>query len=443
VNGILVGVVLAVALAAVWALVTLSKRARGGIASAASHDMLIQFGEQSLELASVRDVLGFAGEAAAVIFGATRSVSFEPGAVEAQWEAAVAGGEPLGEVPATLRGVFGWVKHNPGAAHVSELGGARFGALRTPLRQLMTQYDVDLLVPLVDNGQVLGTLGVKLGKHGAAVDRDLLRLFQSQITTACGNVRLHGEAAHSISLAREVTLASAIHDALVASTRVGAAGRLRWAGDIEVAGEAGSDFWSVYPLSDGRVVMVVGDAVGAGLAGSMASAVVKSCCDALIEGGAAARDAAVLLGDLSRALYRPSAPVHTRCFAVVFDPQAGVVRYANAGHSVPYHLRADGSLGVLAGTGPLLGDAEHTEYRGSEVPLQRGDTFVLFTDGLVKSEGAGGKPFGERRLQKLLADARGQNPAALRRTIVDAVREHRGDRPLRDDAAVIVVEVGA
>ena len=440
-NGVLVGIVLAVALGAVWALVTLSRSRRGGVASESAHDMLIQFGEQSLELTSAREVLAFAGEAAAVIFGAARSVAFESGAGEGQWDAAVAGGDALGEVPAALRGVFGWVKHNPAAAGLGELGDARFGAMRGPLRQLMSQYDTDLLVPLVDDGQMLGALGVKLGKRASDVDPALLRLFQAQITAACGNVRLHGEAAHSINLAREVTLASAIHDTLVASTRVGGAGPLRWSGDIEVAGDAGSDFWSVYPLSDGRVVMVVGDAVGSGLAGSMASAVVKSCCDALIEGGTAAGDAGVLLGGLSRALYRPSAPVHTRCFAVIFDPRAGVVRYANAGHSVPYHLRADGVLGVLAGSGPLLGDAEHTTYNGHELALERGDVFVLFTDGLVKCEGEGGKPFGERRLQRLIADARGQGPAALRRTIIAALREHRGDRPLRDDAAVIVVEV--
>jgi serine phosphatase RsbU (regulator of sigma subunit) len=152
-------------------------------------------------------------------------------------------------------------------------------------------------------------------------------------------------------------------------------------------------------------------------------------------------DAASLLNALSRALYRPSAPVHTRCFAIELDPRNRRVRYANAGHSVPYHLRSDG-LGVLAGTGPLLGDAEATAYRGHEVPLERGDVFVLFTDGLVKAEGADRKPFGERRLQRLLADQRGQSPSAIRRSIASAVRDYRGDRPLKDDAALIVVDIG-
>jgi sigma-B regulation protein RsbU (phosphoserine phosphatase) len=434
-----VGAVFGVALVAVWALF-LAFRRRGAQMTSAAKDMLVEFADRSLELASVREILDFAGDAARVVFGSERAVVIEPGAREGVWEIAVAGGEAIGEVAPAVRGVFAWLRYNVDPIAVTELPQARFGAMRGPLRQLLDQGGVDTLVPMVDGEKVMGALGLRLGKR--AVDPAMLRLFQVQAATACANVRLHGEAAHSFSLAREVGTASAFHDALVASARNGVAGAIRWAGDVETAGEVASDFWAVYPLKDGRVMMVVGDAVGAGLAASMASAVVKGCCDALIAGARPLPGPAALLSGLGRALYRPAAPIQSRCFAVLMDPGRGVVEWANAGHPVPYHLRsaAGGGLGVLAGSGPMLGDGEHVEYRAHEAAFAAGDVLVLFTDGLVKAEDLGRKAFGERRLQKVIADLRGQPVTAIRRAILAAVREFRGTAPAVDDTALVVVD---
>jgi len=437
-----IGVVLGIVLVAVWALVK-TFRTRGAAGSATNHDMLLEFADRSLELATRREILDFAGEAARVVFGSERAAIIEPGAGEGQWEMSVAGGDPIGEVPPASRGVMAWLRYNPDPIEASKLGAARLGAMRGPLRQIMEQGGVDVLVPLLDGDRVLAALGLRLGRR--AIDAQLLRLFQAQAAAACANVRLHAEAAHSLNLAREVGTAGAFHDALVTAARMGSAGPLRWAGDIEAAGEVGSDFWTVYPLHDGRVLMVLGDAVGLGLAASMTSAVVKSCCDALVEGSRPFPGPAALLTALGRALYRPQAPLQSRCFAVVLDPRHQRVEWSNAGHAVPYHLRGPdrGGIGVLAGTGSMLGDAEDVAYRGHAAPFHAGDVLVLYTDGLVKAENGERRAFGERRLQKLLADLRGQPVTAIRRTLLAAVREHRGAAAAVDDAALVVVEMAA
>jgi len=432
---VIAGVALAVALIVVWLLVALTRRPRattGGV-----HEALVEFVEQSLELGSVVEILGFSGAAARVVLGAERAVAIVP--ADGDWEAHVIGGDALGKVPPATRGLFSWLKHNPAVITTGELGGARFGAMRQPLRQLLEAVGCDVLLPLCDRQDVLAVLAIKTGH--LAVDRDVLALFQEQCATACANARLHVLAHHAFTLAREVSLASAFHDSLVAATRVGAVGELHWAGDVEVAGEAGSDFWSMYGLSGDRVLMMVGDSVGAGLAGSMTSAVVKSACDLLVTGDRPLEDPAALLTMLSRALANASAPVHARCFAAVFDARAGVVRYANAGGPFPYLVRGGGTLGALAGGGPMLGDAFEEGYRVHEAAIAPGDTFVLFTDGLVRAEDAARAPFGERRLQKLLAAQGGRSATDVLTTVQDAVRRHRADQPLVDDAAIVAVSV--
>jgi serine phosphatase RsbU (regulator of sigma subunit) len=438
VTGLVAGVALAIVLGAWWALttVTRSRRTSTGVV----HDALVVFVEQSLELGSIPEILGYAGDAAHQLIGAERVVAFLP-AGEGEWEAHLIGGEMFGKVPPAMRGLFGWLKHNPTVIAEGDLGEARFGAMRQPLKQVLEFAGCDAILPLVDRQEVMAVLAIRRNRQ-VAVDRDVLQLFQEQVTTACANARLHVEASHAFSLAREVSLASAFHESLVAAARSGEIGGLRWSGDVEVAGDAGSDFWSVYPLGGGRVLMVIGDSVGAGLAGSMTSAVVKSACDLLVTGDRPIEDPAALLSMLSRALAHASAPVNARCFAAVFDMGKGVVRYANGGGQLPYTVRGAGELGVLAGGGPMLGDAFESDHKLYEMPIRPGDAFVMFTDGLVRAEDPHRKPFGERRLQKVIATQGGRTAAQLLAAIQDAVRKHRMDRPLEDDAAVVVVTAG-
>jgi len=445
----MVGGAVAGVLVVLWALVTvvrkgkLDQRTAGG---SQTRDTLTEFASKSLGLESVTDILIFAREAGLVIFGCERVVAFERSGEDAAWAASIPGQSSLGELPAHLRGLFAWVKHNNAIAVEADLGGARFGAMRAPLREVMTKYDCDVLLPLVQNNEVVAMLGLKLGRKPTVVDRDLMRLFRLQATAACVNVRLHREAAHMVSLAKEVDLASAVQLALVPESMEGEISEVTWAGHFQAVDEAASDFWGAYTLPNGRVCIVIGDAIGAGLAGSMVSAVVKSCCDAIFDAKPTRLDPSSLLGALNRALYRSQNPSHTSCFVAMIDPAEKKLLYANAGHPIPYHLRMDGprvKLGVLTGGGPLLGDSHEAEYPVTEVALEGGDSgdrFVFFTDGLVKTENADKQALGERQLQRLLQKQGRATPSEIRGELIALIDEHRGQARLVDDLAFVIVK---
>jgi serine phosphatase RsbU (regulator of sigma subunit) len=433
----------AVILILLWAIVTISRRGRlahGAASGAQARDALRQFAEQSLTLQSVADITILVREAATVIFGCPKVMAFQPGTDEGAWDASVPGQGPLPELPPALRGLFGWFKHNTAIAAAGDVDQPRFGAMRGPLRQVMERYGVDVLMPLVAQGQLMAVVGMQLGRKPTVLDRDLMRLLRLQATAACANVRLHVEAAHMVTLAREVDLASAVELALVPRDKEGSLAGLRWAGHYQASGDAGSDFWGVYQLEDGRTLVLIGDAVGHGLAGSMVSAVVKSCADAIFDSRPKRIDPSTLLGALNRALYRSHNPVHASCFALLIDPAGKRLNYANAGHPFPYHIgSASGALGVLSGAGPLLGDEAAARYKVHEAALAEGETFVLITDGLVKAQDPSGKAFGERKLQRLLAEHAGASPAGVRSAILGAIATHRADTPLSDDSALLVV----
>jgi len=443
--GVAIGILLAVVLALLWAVVSVTRRGRLAQDLAASTDarnVLRHFAEQSLRLQSVREILSLSGEAATAIFGCQRVVAFETGAEEGHWDVSIPGQGALPELPAAARGLFAWFKHNTAIAAATDLSQTRFGAMRGPLKQVMEAYDIDVVMPLVANRQVLAAVGLSLRHAPSLTERELMRLFRLQATAACANVRLHVEAAHMVSLAREVDLASAVELALVPGTMEGSFGELAWAGYFESVDEAGSDFFGVYTLADGRIVILIGDAIGAGLAGSMVSAVVKSCCDAIFDTNPSRLDPATLLRALNRALYRSRNPVHTSAFALVLDPNNLHAEYANAGNPFPYHVAGGPAvtvLGVLSGAGPLLGDEVDARYKTQHININAGDSLVLFTDGLVRARNGDGETYGERGLQRLLKRLGPKPPDEMRGAILAGVAEYRGDRPFPDDVALIVV----
>jgi hypothetical protein len=443
--GAVIGVVLAVVLGALWALVTVTRAGRLGHAAAHSlhgREALRDFAVESLDLQSVDEILVRAGHAASSIFGCQRVVGFVSGTREGQWDAVIPGGGDLPAVPAPLLGLFGWFKHNSSAAVEEDLAEPRFGAMRVPMAQLFASYQVDAVVPLVGHGAMVAAIGLRIGRRLTVGERTLLELFRVQTTAACANVRLHVEAAHVFSLAREADLASTVELTLVPPVLEGEVGKLTWAGHFHAAREAGSDFFGVYPMASGRVAMVIGDAVGAGLPGSMVSAVVKSCCDTIFDAKPTSIGPSALLGALNRALYRSSRPVNTSALVAIFDPEAMEVVYGNAGHPFPYQLTPGGKLSALAGSGPLLGDEVDARYRISKARASAGDLFLLYTDGLVHAVDPAGKPLTDRRLQRLLRNLGGGDPLLVRDHLLAAVDQHRAGGALPDDIALLVVRLG-
>ncbi len=424
---------------------TLSRRrVKRQLGGARAREALVEFTERALEIDSAGAVLAFAGEAAQVVFGSRRAVAIEPAAEPGHWEASIVGGGLLGPLPGNLRSVFGWFRHNAVISAEVDLGQPRYGAMRAPLRELFKTYDIDVLLPMVKGNSVHAALGLKLGRAPSALDRELLRLFRMQVTAACANLRLHREAAQIVSLAKELDLASSVELALAPASPDGAGRGVRWAGHFETAGDAPSDFWSAHQLSDGRLALIIGDAIRSELAGSMVSAVIKSCADEIVERPPARFDPGVLLGMLGRALrQRVESAGQASCFAAFFDPVRGEVSFSNAGHPAPYVAEPDGEggirLGSLSRPGPLLGDAPDESYPTVSRKLEPGSSVVLFTDGL--SGGGGGTRVGDKRLQRLLRRKGGLPAAELRDAIALDTREARAGARPRDDAAFVVVRL--
>jgi serine phosphatase RsbU (regulator of sigma subunit) len=79
-------------------------------------------------------------------------------------------------------------------------------------------------------------------------------------------------------------------------------------------------------------------------------------------------------------------PFATAIFAV-YDPGAGTVTWASAGHLPPLVIRPTGAAFEDVATNPPLGIDAHTGYEVRVTDVGVGDRLVLYTDGLVERRG--------------------------------------------------------
>ena len=104
------------------------------------------------------------------------------------------------------------------------------------------------------------------------------------------------------------------------------------------------------------------------------------------------------------------------CFYAILDPKSGSLRYANAGHDLPY-LHRNGATEELRARGMPLGLMPGMEYEEKETIIEAGEAALFYSDGLVEAHDAKGEIFGFPRLRALVAEH------GKERSLVDSLLE--------------------
>jgi serine phosphatase RsbU (regulator of sigma subunit) len=115
----------------------------------------------------------------------------------------------------------------------------------------------------------------------------------------------------------------------------------------------------------------------------------------------------------------------------------GTVTTCLGGHPPPLLVRADGVLEAVGRPGSLLGLFPEVSLHETRANLRRGDTIVLFTDGVTELSVE--RPTeGESMLRSALIAAATEDAAGIVKTVERTLLEPRGE--LRDDAALVVAK---
>ncbi|MGA2030776.1 MAG: SpoIIE family protein phosphatase [Thermoguttaceae bacterium] len=226
---------------------------------------------------------------------------------------------------------------------------------------------------------------------------------------------------------------------------------LEIAASYEPLGRAGGDLYDFFPLDecqDGRAdtpttpsrwCVFIGDIEGHGLAAALVMAIVQAVLH-VHPAGIATPAGLLMYGNRQLCSSRIGGLV--TAFLGIYEPASRRLTYARAGHPPPLLRRsADGVICALNGVGNFpLGIDESETFQEGSVQLERGDTLLLFTDGITEARGVAEVLFGVDRLTRVFRDG-GDRPAELIDRLREAVRAHEHGEAAGDDQTLVAARV--
>jgi serine phosphatase RsbU (regulator of sigma subunit) len=242
------------------------------------------------------------------------------------------------------------------------------------------------------------------------------------------------ELADRVAVRDELEVARELQRELLPADSPGVDG-YEFAFSYRTANTIGGDYYDFLELDDGRLVLVIGDASGHGIAAGLLMAVASSTLRLAFDDG---DDPAAAADLINRALWRTGGRrAFMTLFCAVLEPATGRLRCVSAGHPYPMIRRSDGTIEEI-GTGSLpLGIRKDVELPRCEAAIAPGDAVLLYTDGMPETVNATGEAFGFERLRRSLES--GGPGHAIHDRIVAEVDRFRGDEPVHDDRSLVVI----
>jgi anti-sigma regulatory factor (Ser/Thr protein kinase) len=264
----------------------------------------------------------------------------------------------------------------------------------------------------------VGTLTPRTFARG---DAALLQVAGDRVAMAIENAQLHEQRRVVENLQRVM-----LPTRLPRIAGVELAARYRPA---TVGSRVGGDWYDVFALGGGRVVLTIGDVVGQGIAAAALMAQLRMAVRAFALDGL---PPATVLDRLNRLLDDIDGPRMTTMSYVVLDPEAESIRVVSAGHLPPVVVKPGEAPALLEVEGDLpLGVSRSAIYHEHEFAMPSGARLVLVTDGAVEVPG---EPLerGLGRLRTLVAEH--TDVAEL----CDAITEAAGAARKRDDDLAVL-----
>jgi serine phosphatase RsbU (regulator of sigma subunit) len=187
----------------------------------------------------------------------------------------------------------------------------------------------------------------------------------------------------------------------------------------EPAREVGGDFYDILEFEYGRLGLVVGDATGKGMPAALVMGTTRGMLRAVVQ---SLESPGEVLARVNEALVADIPPnMFVTCLYAILDPAEGRLRYANAGHELPYLRRYYGEgAHELRAAGMPLGLMPEMSYEEKEDALGEGDSVLFYGDGLVEAHDPRRREmFGFPRLRGLVAE----HDDAEERSLVEFLRE--------------------
>ncbi len=331
--------------------------------------------------------------------------------------------------------LIGWMHIYKQALVVNDpAGDPRFGGVmwNPEIRSLCC-------VPLLIQGRLIGILTVYNRKNESGFvedDKRLLSILAAQSAQVLEAARLYDEEKTLLDLHKQMDVARDIQARLLPHSSPNIEG-FDIAGLSRPALTVGGDFYNVIPISEDSTYVLVGDVSGKGLPASLTMANSQAVLHSHADTGRTVAECVSLANDLLQT-YTPRGTFVTLVMANV--RQDGRVEICNAGHVKPIIARSSGEATIIEESDIVIGVMRGRPYKSVDAMLERGDTMVLYSDGVGEALDKDRNLLGDEAAVETVIASREKSANEIVADLLDLVDRHAAGEEQADDITILVVK---
>ncbi len=246
------------------------------------------------------------------------------------------------------------------------------------------------------------------------------------------------ERLHRERLAKELSIGHEIQAGLVPKHAPGFHG-LDIASHYLAAKEVNGDFYDLFKLPDGRLLIALCDTAGKGISACLFSLDLRSIL----------RSLASLVSDLSELVQRANdlytidaqaTSMFSTLWIGLFDPKEKKLTFCSQGHP-PALLVRGAQIEELWTAGIALGASKVDTVPTKEIKLMAGDFLILYSDGVIEAHNGEQQLFGKARFYESLTSKQRSTAEKMADQILEEVQGFVRGAPQHDDITLLVLKI--
>ena len=213
---------------------------------------------------------------------------------------------------------------------------------------------------------------------------------------------------------------------------------IRFGSFYQTSRHAGGDYYDVLQLSGARIGIMVADVSGHGAPAAIVMAMIRAVVHTY---PGVPDDPPAVLRYINRHFeFLWNTPMYATAVYAVLDGARKTMRLSSAGHPLPMKVPRGGEVtSPNVDTSMCLLWQELSDIPCVETPLDAGDRWVFYTDGITDRQSPDGTMFDPERLSAALARNSTHAPADIVNDIVGELDRFSGGQEPEDDQTLLVV----
>lgn len=210
-------------------------------------------------------------------------------------------------------------------------------------------------------------------------------------------------------------------------------------GTMIPARQVGGDFFDFFLLDPYRLGFVIADVSGKGVPAALFMAMSRAVIRTVAQRASSSEEC---LKEANRILCIDNDTcMFVTAFYGIYDTRTKQFECSNAGHNPPYILGSDHSLKEIARyEGTPLGVSEGSTYTKHQFSLNKGDYFILYTDGITEASNNKHELYSEEKFQESLKNWQSGSLSSLLKYILDELHQFTAGAIASDDITLLCMK---